>query len=85
MAMKALIVDFLKIPDLLIQSELLSAMQCSNHFSLIHPLKDLLKYHAIHMSDSLIEEVEDTISTLSLVSRKIHSFQSQTPQFDSSG
>ena len=67
MAMKALIVDFLKIPDQLIQSELLSAMQCSNHFSLIHPLKELLKYHASHMNVSLIEEVEDTISALTLV------------------
>jgi hypothetical protein len=75
MAMKALIVDFLKIPDLLIQKELLSAMQASNHHSLLHPLKDLLKYQRQHMEEGLVDEVEDTIAMLGLVSKRQQSFQ----------
>jgi len=62
MALKALVADFLKIPDLLIQMELLATMQSSNHYSLLHPLKELLRYHRAQMDETLVDEVEDTIA-----------------------
>jgi len=79
MAMKALLADFLKIPDFLIQMELLSAMQCSNHYSLLHPLKELLRYNRAQMDDALVDEIEDTISQLAIVSKRQQSFQLKAP------
>lgn len=47
MAMKALLPDFNKISEILIQRELLSCMACSSFHSLLHPLKELLKMHTL--------------------------------------
>lgn len=66
MAMKALIQEFPRIGEPLIQRELLSAIACSTHGSLVQPLRDLLK-SASMLDDDIIEDIEDTIQSLLLV------------------
>lgn len=39
-------------------------MQCSNHSSLIEPLRDLLKSHRRELEERVIDDIEDTISAL---------------------
>jgi hypothetical protein len=50
-------------------------MQCSNHSSLVQPLKDLLKHHRRDIDDAVIEDIEDTIHTLSYVAKNPSSYQ----------
>jgi hypothetical protein len=61
MAMRALIYDFNRISEPLIQRELLSAIACSTHSTLIKPLKDLLRTQSSNLGEDIVEEIEDTI------------------------
>jgi len=69
MAMKALLPEFSRIGDPLIQRELLSAMACSHHSSLIPALRELLRGER-GFDEFTLEEIEDTISALSLVAKQ---------------
>ena len=75
LAMKALLAEFHRISETLIQRELISAILCSHHASLLPSLKEVLKSpHSKDLDQDVLEDIEDAISTLSLSLTKPKSF-----------
>ena len=62
MAMRALIQEFTRIGEPLIQRELLSAIACSTHSALIQPLRDLARNSSNQLDEDILEDIEDTIA-----------------------